>query len=76
MAIFNIKSTKKSGDKIIVGKTFAESHVSHHKPRQRGQQSRILGGREEHPCIMNTPIQYSCNIDKPLNGQHKKHKEF
>ena len=66
MAIFNIKSTKKSGDKIIVGKTFAESHVSHKKPWQRGQQIRILGGREEHPC----------NIDKPLNGQHKNARNF
>ena len=32
LAIFNIKLTKKSGDKIIVGKTFSEIQVSHDKP--------------------------------------------
>ena len=32
LAIFNIKLTKKSGDKIIVGKTFSETQVSHDKP--------------------------------------------
>ena len=56
LAIFNIKLTKKSGDKIIVGKTFSEIQVSHDKPWQRGQQSRISGGRKEHPCVINTPI--------------------
>ena len=71
LAIFNIKLTKKSGDKIIVRKKniFWDTGVARQAMTERPTIKNIRGKKG---APMHYKYTYSCNIDKPLNGQHKK----
>ena len=68
LAIFNIKLTKKSGDKLIVGKNICWD-VARQAMTERPTIKNIRGKKG---APMHYKCTYSCNIDKPLNGQHKK----